>query len=534
MATTGNEYITGKEYKLEFSTPDKIKTAILNKFLENKLLLTTHAFEYILSHKFDDLKICSIIKYAKSFSMPIVSEEFIISFINGKENKGNEIIVEKDTLKENIIKDSPIEEEINEEIGKIAKKDDEIKNFKISEYNVTTNGTADDFLKYFVDRFENLAKIIKQRVDYRSVDSIGKLKENTETKIIGMIREKRVLKDGRNVLTVEDTSGSIDVYVNNNLQYGDKKAHLELLKILPKLVVDEVIGIKGYVNRSKKIIAEEIVEPDIPTNFKGNRANNDFYIAFLSDLHVGSYLFLEKEFRKFIDWTNLRGERKEIARKLKYILIAGDIVDGIGIYPEQEKELNIPDIYKQYEYVARLLKEIPNDIEIFMIMGNHDATHLAEPQSAVSAKVAPDLYKMKNVHVLSNPSLITIENVKILMYHGASMDNLIRAISGLTYTSPEEAMTEFLRKRHLNIMYKDVFPCEKDYLIINEIPDIIHSGHLHSNGYAIYKGVHLINSGCFQGRTKYMEQLGHIPTPSRVPIMNLRTFDSIELNFSID
>jgi len=50
--------------------------------------------------------------------------------------------------------------------------------------------------------------------------------------------------------------------------------------------------------------------------------------------------FLPREFEKFVSW--LRGEvgdekQKDIARKTKYIIVLGDIVDGVGIYPEQEK-----------------------------------------------------------------------------------------------------------------------------------------------------------------------------------------------------
>ncbi|MFN3527673.1 MAG: DNA-directed DNA polymerase II small subunit, partial [Candidatus Altarchaeaceae archaeon] len=426
-----------------------------------------------------------------------------------------------------------LEEKLAEEI-KIFREN--IKpNFKIFEYFPKSEGTVNDFVNYFNSRYEKLSKIIKQRVDYKDVEEIKSIKENTNTKIIGMIREKRTTKENVTILTVEDKTGVVDVYINETLEYGDKKEHLETLKILPRLVPDEVIGIKGRVGKNKKITATEIVEPDIP-NLNGanrNRANNDIYVAFLSDLHIGSYLFMEKEFKNFIDWVNLKGNRKEIAENLKYILIAGDIVDGVGVYPEQKDELSIPDIYKQYKFTARLLKEIPEEIEIFMIVGNHDAVPLAEPQLPVSKEFAEDLYKMKNVHILPNPSLIIIENVKILMYHGASMDKLISAIPGLSYSAPEKAMEELLKKRHLNPIYKDIYPTEKDYLVIEEIPDIIHCGHLHTNGYGIYKGVYLINSGTFQRRSKYQEQLGHFPTPGKVPIMNLKNFSRIELNFNI-
>ena len=78
-------------------------------------------------------------------------------------------------------------------------------------------------------------------------------------------------------------------------------------------------------------------------------------IAFTSDIHVGSKLFLEKQFVKFIEWLNGNVDtRKDIAEKIKYLVISGDLVDGIGVYPNQDKELSISDIYKQYSVLFDL------------------------------------------------------------------------------------------------------------------------------------------------------------------------------------
>ncbi len=53
-------------------------------------------------------------------------------------------------------------------------------------------------------------------------------------------------------------------------------------------------------------------------------------------------------------WHNPGQEEddEEIVGKLKYIVIGGDAVDGVGIFPNQEFELAESNVYKQYEMVA--------------------------------------------------------------------------------------------------------------------------------------------------------------------------------------
>ena len=64
------------------------------------------------------------------------------------------------------------------------------------------------------------------------------------------------------------------------------------------------------------------------------------------------------------------GSRKMqlLASRVKYLVIAGDLVEGIGVYPGQLDELNIPDIHEQYVESARLLSEIPDYVEILLFL----------------------------------------------------------------------------------------------------------------------------------------------------------------------
>ncbi|HIE33783.1 MAG TPA: DNA polymerase II small subunit, partial [Candidatus Altiarchaeales archaeon] len=323
---------------------------------------------------------------------------------------------------------------------------------------------------------------------------------------------------------VEDPTGELSVMIPDNKR--------QLSGIYERLLPDEVVGITGRLHNDL-FIADEIYQPELPIDNKTNSASEPVSVAFLSDIHVGSYLFLEKEFNKFIDCLNLRGNNRELFERVKYLLIAGDLVDGIGIYPNQEEELSIPDIYRQYDFFALLLERIPDYIEIVLCMGNHDAVRNGEPQPRLSKDIGASLYALPNVHVLGNPVMVSIHGVKTLMYHGTSIDTMIGSLAECTYSRPEIAMVEYLKRRHLVPMYGNdsISPEREDYLAIKEIPDILHCGHVHTNGYANYRGVKVINSGTFQARTKYQEEQGHIPTPGRVPIMNLQNHEVSIVHF---
>jgi DNA polymerase II small subunit len=333
-------------------------------------------------------------------------------------------------------------------------------------------------------------------------------------------------------LVCEDLSGSTNVFVPKDS---------EMFPVAKTIVCDEVVGIFGKL-RKKYFHAHEIYRPPIPHEHKFNCIPEEIYALFLSDIHVGSTKFLEKTFINVIKWLHgtLGSEKsKKVAAKVGYILIAGDIVDGVGVYKNQRKELNIPDIYKQYETFVKYIEDIPEDIKIIIIPGNHDPSREAEPQPPLSPLFV-DLKDYKNIFLGSNPSEVVLhrfetEGVKVLIYHGASLDSVIdfaKIHDG--YDRPEKVQIELLERRHLNPFFgrkSRVFPERRDYLVIDSIPDIFHCGHVHTTGTTIYRGIRVINSGCFQGLTHFQEKLGHKPTPGKIPCINLNTGGIRIINF---
>src|SRR5207249_6590298 len=93
-------------------------------------------------------------------------------------------------------------------------------------------------------------------------------------------------------------------------------------------------------------------------------------------------------------------------------LVSGDVVDGIGVYPRQDEELAIDDIYGQYEARARMVVDLPDRVCVIMLPGNHDAVRPDEPQPAFTTSIQK-LFD-SNVIFAGNPSLLSVEGVRIL------------------------------------------------------------------------------------------------------------------------
>ncbi len=398
-----------------------------------------------------------------------------------------------------------------------------------------------DFVKYYKHRYNAIKEILQGRLELKNPISINRLSNKNRgepVSIIGVVGDKKITKNGNITLTIEDPTGSILVLIT--------KDKLDLFSIAKNLVPDEVIGINGSYG-SNLLFGNEILFPDIPLNKEFKKSKDETYAVFISDIHVGSKMFLPDDFKKFIDWTNGNygnSEQKRIAKKVKYLFIAGDLVDGVGIYPEQDKELNIKDIKDQYQQCADYLSQIRKDIKIIICPGNHDALRIAEPQPILNPKFAEPLFKLKNITLVTNPSLINIHSSKdfpgfdVLLYHGYSFDyyasnvDTIRINGG--YDRADLIMKFLLQKRHLAPTHGSTLyipDTTKDPLVISKIPDFFVSGHIHKANTGNYKNITTICCSCWQSKTTFQEKVGHIPEPSRVPIVNLKTREVKILKF---
>ncbi len=416
-------------------------------------------------------------------------------------------------------------------IGKKIKP--KIKVLQDSSGKTTIEGTIVDFRKYFLSRYNQLRNILKKRGDIAGLLSIrdldrAKLEANERITVIGIVTEKKSLKNGGMLIDVEDPTGHLTLTISAK--------NPELVGKSGTLLQDQIAGFYGRLYE-EMFIVEDLIFPDIPISATKPKISDQISVCMTSDLHIGSKEFLEDSFNNLLDFLNGRIDdpyQQTIASQVKYLIVNGDLVEGIGIYPKQEDDLLITDIYDQYKHAANLLAKVPDWINIIITSGNHDACRLALPQPAVSKEYAPDLWKMSNVTFLSNPSTVEIHGKVFLIYHGNSFEDVASLTPGLSVNDPNGPMIYTLRYRHLAPTYgrrSSIVPTLKDELVIEKVPQVYHTGHIHINSHTRYRGVECINSGTFQSQTDYMLSKNINPTPGRVPILNLQTNKLHELVF---
>ncbi len=398
-----------------------------------------------------------------------------------------------------------------------------------------------DFVKYFRKRYETMKCFLENRVEMQNIISINKVsrKSNNEpASLIGLVVDKRTTKNSNIILTLEDLSGRIDLLI---------KKDSEVYDLVGGVVLDECIGINGFVGNNI-IYVKQIFFPDIPLINELKKCADEAYAVFIGDLHIGSNAFLLEDFTRFLKW--LKGgfgnnKQRGIAKKIRYLFIVGDIVEGVGIYPDQEKDLKINDIYKQYEECASLLGQIPSRIKIIICGGNHDALRISEPQPCLYKDLSKPLWELSNVVMVSNPGFVNIHASKdflgfnVLIYHGfsftyyASEVEKIRLSGGLERV--DLILTLLLQKRHLAPSHSSTLyipGVEEDPLVIDKVPDFFVSGHIHKAVSVNYKNVDAFSCSCWIGQTDYQEWRGIHPDPSKAFVVNLKTREIKIMNFS--
>ena len=384
-----------------------------------------------------------------------------------------------------------------------------------------TSGEIGNLIEYFQNRYKKLSGILSKRPELRIWQKINEITEDqTDLNLIVMITDIRSTKNGHYLIEVEDDTGSLPILVS--------KDNDELLRAAKNLMKDEVIGViaqkRAGQSENQLAICQNLIDPGVP---RMPRKEVDFGTVFTSDIHIGSVTFLEDAFVRFTRWLNGdfgNEQQREMANNVKYMIVGGDIVDGIGVYPNQDKELAIKDITLQYDEAARLLGDIRSDIKIIITPGNHDASRVAEPQPAVPEKYAKSLYDLNNVEFLSNPSMVSLDGLEVLIYHGRGIDDMVMGSNDFSHERNDLVMKEFLNKRHLAPLYGERTPLAselEDHLVIDRVPDVLHTGHVHINTYANHNGIHCINSGTFQTQTEFQKIYNIVPTPAEVPIIDV-------------
>ncbi|HJJ22919.1 MAG TPA: DNA-directed DNA polymerase II small subunit [Nitrosopumilus sp.] len=388
---------------------------------------------------------------------------------------------------------------------------------------ITTGEGVKGYNALFSSRFNKLKRIISDRPEskmLKSIASVKTVKLEEDMFVCGLLTTRNI---ERNItkLILEDPSGSFEGIIFDD----------ELQKTAGTLLTDQFIMVRVSLGKSSGFIIKDIILPDIPDQ-PINKSESEVYAVFLSDLHIGSKYFMEEEFTEFVSWLS---SPDPTARKIRFILIGGDIVDGVGIYPNQDKELVCQTIEEQLEKIDGLIDKIPKNIKIIIMPGNHDPGRRALPQPAIPKKYNLSLWERENVVMVGNPAVVSLNGVKVLMFHGQSIDDIVKTTPGMNYDKPTNVMKHLLRARHLSPIYGSqtpIAPEMEDLLVIEDVPDIFHVGHVHKAQLDMYKGILLVNSGSWQKQTPFQASVGMTPNPGIAIMVNLKTFQVFHENYN--
>jgi len=386
--------------------------------------------------------------------------------------------------------------------------------------NITSAEGVEGYASLFRNRFDKLKTIMDARMENKkpkTVKTVSESGSDDELSVAGLM-VKRDITPSSVRLTLEDLSGTMQVMVFDPV----------LRETAASLLLDQYVAAVVTRGGAGQFVVKELIQPDIPLR-KSAKTDTDVYAAFVSDLHVGSRYFMESAFLRFVEWLS---SDDPMARRVGFVVIGGDIVDGVGIFPNQDKELMIQTVEEQLACADTLLAKIPSRIKVIITPGNHDPGRRALPQPAIPEKYCESLWERPNFIMIGNPSMVSLNGVKVLIYHGQSLYDV--AAPGLTQKEPTGIMRLLLQTRHLGPEFgasTPIAPESEDMLVIDQVPDIFQTGHVHIAGTEYYRGILLLNSGAFQGKTPFQANKGIEPTPGLALIVNLKTFKVKYMDF---
>ncbi|MEM0116965.1 MAG: hypothetical protein QXV32_00755 [Conexivisphaerales archaeon] len=348
------------------------------------------------------------------------------------------------------------------------------------------------------DRIKQANSLFKSHVNFRGVvpiASLDKVSDKFFSKVCGLVLEK-YFKKNHVVFNIEDLTGVIEVIVPYDVYYK-----------YGEVLLDECVLFE--VQKEKEgVLCKRFFHIDVGDLVK-NTCESDIHVAFLSNLNVGSKKFDIESWARFVSWINGNFGDKDVIDSLELLVIVGDLIDVEDSSLTREEA---------YEKAAHLLSELPPRMKILIIPGDKDASSFYLPQIPIMRALSKPLYNLKNVQMEGNPFYFSINGVKILLFHGQSLDGVSKQIRN--NTSSAGLMSMLLRARHLapTVSYSWFeLLSSNDTLFINDVPNIFVCGHLSQKDIGYYKGILLVSLPSW---TNDQDTIG-----GRCAVVNLRTFE---------
>jgi DNA polymerase II small subunit len=378
-------------------------------------------------------------------------------------------------------------------------------------------GSIAEFQQYFLSRYHGIRRILeKRRLNFIPAAELYALRDGEEAQFVGILQSRQEYGGGLR-LELDDPSGNITVYVS--------KKNSQLYTQASELLNDVVVGLR--VRRVGNILSlKDIMYPDVEENSQQTYPPAHVSICLISDVHVGSKHFCRDLFEKFLDWLN-RGRDGEVKR-VRYLVIDGDLVEGVGVYPRQERDLVYRNVEEQMREAGKLLEEVPEHVEVFYIPGNHEPVRRAIPQPPLQERYRGFFASRQRINFTSNPTSLVVDGRSLLIYHGQGLDEVIQSMPDISYSSLQttatKVVTALLKFRHLAPVYggnTQLLPTHEDKLVIYEKPYLLQTGHIHVTVNTVYHGVKLVNTGAWQDQTEYQKAAGLEPVVGYAALVDL-------------
>lgn len=277
-----------------------------------------------------------------------------------------------------------------------------------------TEITSEDFIRFYNSKYEKMRGIITARLqkDFISINRVDSTRN--EIHVIGIVKEIKE-KDGKRIVVLEDPTGSIPVIFDD----------------IEDLELDDVVAIRAIAG-GKVLFGKKVLYPDIPLRTPSTGTGKG---CFVSDFRLDEAS--TKDAEQFFEWFS--------QSDVQHLFVAGDFGDR-GLFEK---------------YVDRYCY-----LKTAFVIASDDEDY---PQT-------PFDYKSSRIISLSNPAMVEIGGLKILMVHKGDVN--------------------MLKKRYLG---KSSSIFDEDHLVLDEIPDIMHTGHGNEPYVTNYKSVTIVNSGSLLG-----------------------------------
>ena len=275
--------------------------------------------------------------------------------------------------------------------------------------------TREDFVKFYGSKYEKMKQIIISRVQKNFI-SLNKIDSTrSEVHVIGIVKEIR--NNEKKAVELEDTTSTIPV----------------IFEEIDDLELDDVVAIKAVAG-GKVLFGKKIIYPDIPLR---DPTIGTGKACFVSDLCLDESS--PKDIETFFEWFS--------QQDIQYLFVSGKIGDRklFGTYVDRY-------CYMKTVFVIADGSEYPN---------------------------MPQTYESNKIVSLSNPAMVELGGLKILMCQKADI--------------------KMLKKRYLG---KSSVILDEDYLVLTEVPDVVHCGNSDQPYITNYKSVTLVNSGSLLGEFK--------------------------------